>query len=304
MTIVIVGSINVDITTRSERLPQPGETLLGDSYAIDLGGKGCNQAVAAAKLGGEARLVGRIGKDGFGEIATSQLAQMGVGSDHVLTDPNNGTGIAVIAVDANSENSIVVIGGANLAVDESDLNRTSDLLENASILLLQLEIPAKTCLSAAKKVRAAGGKVIFDPAPAPAGGLPDGLLQNIDVVTPNETETEILTGMRPTNAQEAAKAADLLREQGVAAAVMKLGAKGVYYKDDHSEGFIEPYKVSSVDTVAAGDCFNGGLAYALSCGKPLGEAVRFAAACGALSTTKHGAALSAPTLAEVEALIA
>ncbi|QUS57672.1 ribokinase [Pseudovibrio brasiliensis] len=303
MSIAIVGSINVDITTRSDRLPQPGETLHGHSYAINLGGKGCNQAVAASKLGGDAKLVGRIGKDGFGDIAAQHLADMGVSTEHVHLDETHGTGIAVIGVDANSENSIIVIGGANLAVDESDLERSSDVLETAKIMLMQLEIPVETCLSAAKKVRASSGKVIFDPAPAPVHGLPEGFLQNVDVVTPNETETEILTGFRPTNAEEAAHAANLLREQGVAAAVVKLGARGVYFKDETSEGFVEPFKVNAIDTVAAGDCFNGGLAYALADGKSLAEAVRFAAACGALSTTKHGAATSAPTLAEVEALM-
>ncbi|KZL23812.1 ribokinase [Pseudovibrio sp. Ad37] len=303
MSIVIVGSINVDITTRSDRLPQPGETLHGHSYAINLGGKGCNQAVAASKLGGDAQLVGRIGKDGFGDIAAQHLKDMGVSTEHVHLDENHGTGIAVIGVDANSENSITVIGGANLAVDESDLERTSDVLKNAKIMLMQLEIPVATCLSAAKKVRASGGKVIFDPAPAPVDGLPEGFLQNVDVVTPNETETEILTGFRPSNAEEAAHAANLLHEQGVAAAVVKLGARGVYFKDETSEGFVEPFKVNAIDTVAAGDCFNGGLAYALDSGKSLAEAVRFAAACGALSTTKHGAATSAPTLVEVEALM-
>ncbi|KZK82827.1 Ribokinase [Pseudovibrio sp. Ad13] len=303
MSIVIVGSINVDITTRSDRLPQPGETLHGHSYAINLGGKGCNQAVAASKLGGDAQLVGRIGKDGFGDIAAQHLADMGVSTEHVHLDENHGTGIAVIGVDANSENSITVIGGANLAVDESDLERTSDVLKNAKIMLMQLEIPVATCLSAAKKVRSSGGKVIFDPAPAPVDGLPEGFLQNVDVVTPNETETEILTGFRPSNAEDAAHAANLLREQGVAAAVVKLGARGVYFKDETSEGFVEPFKVNAIDTVAAGDCFNGGLAYALDSGKSLAEAVRFAAACGALSTTKHGAATSAPTLVEVEALM-
>ncbi|KZL12593.1 Ribokinase [Pseudovibrio axinellae] len=303
MSIVIVGSINVDITTRSDRLPQPGETLHGHSYSINLGGKGCNQAVALSKLGGDAQLVGRIGKDGFGDIAKQHLTDMGVSTHYVLSDAVHGTGIAVIGVDANSENSITVIGGANLAVDESDLERTSDLLNGAEIMLMQLEIPVQTCLSAAKKVRAAGGIVIFDPAPAPVNGLPEGFLQNVDVVTPNETEAEIMTGFRPTNAKEAAHAADLLREKGVAAAVVKLGARGVYFKDDNSEGFIEPYKVNAIDTVAAGDCFNGGLAYALSKKKTLKEAVRFAAACGALSTTKQGAATSAPSLEEVKALM-
>ncbi|SDQ97895.1 ribokinase [Pseudovibrio sp. Tun.PSC04-5.I4] len=303
MSIVIVGSINVDITTRSEKLPRPGETLHGDSYSINLGGKGCNQAVAVSKLGGDVQLVGRIGKDGFGDIAETQLKDMGVATDHVLKDENNGTGIAVIGVDANSENCITVVGGANMAVSSSDITQNKELLENAKLLMLQLEIPAQTCLAAAKAVQASGGRVVFDPAPAPVHGLPEGFLRHVDVITPNETETEVLTGFKPTNPQEAAKAADLLRQMGVPAAVVKLGAHGVYFKDETSEGFVKPYKVDSIDSVAAGDCFNGGLAYALSQGKNLGDAVRFAAACGALSTTKRGAATSAPTLKEVEELM-
>lgn len=303
MSIVITGSINVDITTRSERLPRPGETLHGDSYSINLGGKGCNQAVAATKLGAETHLIGRIGRDGFGDIAEQHLRGMGVATDHVYRDEANGTGIAIIGVDANSENCITVVGGANMGVNETDLDRNAAVLAEASILLLQLEIPVETCLEAAKRVRAAGGQVIFDPAPAPVHGLPEDMLSHVDVITPNETETEVLTGLRPTNAEEAAQAADKLRELGVAAAVVKLGAHGVYYKDVSSEGFVEPFKVDSIDSVAAGDCFNGGLAYALSQGKDLGEAVRFAAACGALSTTKQGAASSAPNLPEVEALL-
>ncbi|MDD7910836.1 ribokinase [Pseudovibrio exalbescens] len=303
MSIAVLGSINVDIITRSERLPKPGETLHGQSYTTSLGGKGCNQAVAARKLGSDTTLIGRVGKDSFGQLALDNLREFGVPLTDVMVDENTATGIAVIGVDANAENSITVIGGANMAVDSSDVARTRSVIEEAKILMIQLEVPVETCLEAAALCRAAGGTVIFDPAPAPAHGLPAGFLENVDVVTPNETETHILTGILPTNEAEAQQAAEKLHAKGISAAIVKLGANGVYYSGYGETGFIKPFKVESIDSVAAGDCFNGGLAHALHTGLPFGEAVRYAAACGALATTKIGAAPAAPTAAEVEALL-
>lgn len=303
MSIVVLGSINIDLTAYAARLPRPGETLHGDRYAIRLGGKGCNQAVAASRLGSPTVLVGRVGDDTFAKQALAELDACGVPTDGVLVDGNAETGIAVIGVDAQAQNCITVIGGANMAIDGSDVERARPALEAASVLLLQLETPLDAGLAAADIVRRAGGRVILDPAPAPSDGLPVDVLTRVDMVTPNETETELLVGLRPTNPEEAAQAATRLREKGVAAAVIKLGAAGVYYQDAESEGFVAPFKVASIDTVAAGDCFNGGLAHALNNGAPLGEAIRFAAACGALSTTKAGASSSAPTLEKVEALL-
>ncbi|MFD0982768.1 ribokinase [Tropicimonas aquimaris] len=303
MPIAVFGSINIDLTTYGARLPRPGETLHGDRYAIGLGGKGCNQAVAASRLGAPTVLIGRVGDDTFGRRALADLQATGVSTRGVLIDAGAETGIAVIGVDAGAQNCITVVGGANMAIDASDVARCRSELECASVLLLQLETPLEAGLQAADIVRAAGGRVILDPAPAPQGGLPPEVLARVDIVTPNETETELLVGLRPSNPEEAARAAGLLRAQGVAAAVVKLGAAGVYYQDAESEGFVPPFKVDSIDTVAAGDCFNGGLGYALSQSAPLGEAIRFAAACGALSTTRAGASSSAPTLAEVEALL-
>ena len=304
MSIAVFGSINIDITTYGARLPQPGETLHGDHYAIGLGGKGCNQAVAAMKLGARTTLIGRIGKDEFGKTALSALRRLGIATDGVLVDPDSDTGIAVIGVDAQAQNCITVIGGANLAIECSDVARARAPLESAAILLLQMEIPLDAGMAAADVVRRNGGRVILDPAPTPKGGLAPSVLSRVDVITPNETETEILTGLRPTNAEEAAVAATRLRTDGVAVVVIKLGADGAYYQDADGDGFVPPFRVVSVDSVAAGDCFNGGLAFAFAEGRPLSDAVRFASACGALSTTKAGATSSAPTLDDVSALLA
>ena len=304
MTIAVFGSINIDLTTYGARLPQPGESLHGDRYAIGLGGKGCNQAVAASRLGSTTNLIGRIGGDSFGETALSALKRLDVSTDGVFVDPASDTGVAVIGVDARAENCITVIGGANMAIDATDVARAKSTFEQADVLLLQMEIPLAAGLAAADVVRARGGRVILDPAPAPQGGLERSVLVCIDVITPNETETEILTGVRPANKGQAAQAASRLRADGVAAAVIKLGAEGVYFQNADGDGFVPPFVVESVDSVAAGDCFNGGLAYALAEGRALPDAVRFAAACGALSTTRPGASDSAPLLADVLTLLA
>lgn len=303
MSIAIFGSINIDLTTYGERLPAPGETLHGDLYAIGLGGKGCNQAAAVRKLGAETTLIGRIGQDSFGHTALEALKQLDISTHGVHSDPDNNTGIAVIGVDGRAENCITVIGGANMALDETDVARQKSALEAADILLLQMEVPLEAALCAADLARAGGGTVIFDPAPAPAHGLPKDVLERVDIITPNESETQLLTGIKPSDATEAAEAAKILRDKGVAMAIIKLGANGVYFESDDERGFVTPFTVDSIDSVAAGDCFNGGLAYALSRDMSLTEAVRFAAACGALSTTKSGASSSAPSLEEVENLL-
>jgi ribokinase len=304
MSIAVFGSINIDLTTYGARLPRPGETLHGNRYAIGLGGKGCNQAVATSRLGAPTTLIGRIGQDNFGDTALAELDQLGVSTDGVFVDADTDTGIAVIGVDAQAQNCITVIGGANMAIDDTDIKRARDRLAAADVLLLQLEIPLGAGLAAADIVRANGGRVILDPAPAPASGLSPDVLARVDVITPNETETELLTGLRPTNVEQATVAAERVRADGAAIAVIKLGADGVYYQGAGSDGFVPPFNVASIDSVAAGDCFNGGLAFAMAEGQALGDAVRFAAACGALSTTRAGASASAPALTEVLDLLA
>lgn len=306
--ILSFGSINIDVTARAARLPRPGETVHGESYAVMLGGKGSNQAAAAGRLaagaGLQVALAGRIGQDSFGAQARQALEGFGVDLAPLREDTANPTGIALIGIDGSGENCITVVGGANMAVDETDVEAASGWLERAAVVLLQLEIPHAAVLAAARKARTAGALVVLDPAPAPEQGLPDALWQEIDILTPNESETFQLTGLRPDTAEDAARAADLLLAKGVRAVLVKMGSRGVFWHDGTQSGHSAPFSVNPVDTVAAGDCFNAGLAFALAQGKPLSHAVRIASACGALATTRHGAADAAPEWEAVAALMA
>ncbi len=301
MAVVVLGSINMDLTTYVPRLPAPGETLFGSSFITVPGGKGFNQAVAAGRLGAPTQFIGRIGDDAFGKGVLELVADEPVDISGILVDPDSGTGLAVISVDEAAENAIIVVSGANMAHDTQEVARTREALQTANVLLLQLESPLETSLAAAKAARELGATVIFDPAPAKP--LPPEAYQLASVMTPNELETEVLVGFRPTNQAEAAKAADILLERGVETAVIKLGAQGVYYQSATESGFVKPFTVKSIDTVAAGDAFNGGLAVALSEGKPLAAAIRWGAAAGALATTKPGASSAMPTRTELEALL-
>jgi ribokinase len=304
MSIAIVGSINVDVTAYAPTLARPGETVLGDKYLLGLGGKGANQAVAAAKLGSSVSFIGRVGEDRFGDKAIEELERYGVDTSLIRRDPGQATGIAVIAVDARGENAITVIPGANMALEQSDIERGREALSSASVVMLQLETPPFTSLAASAVARAARARIIFDPAPAPYGGLDQEVWREIDILTPNEIETEVILGFHPSNPEEARQACHALRKKGVKTAIVKLGANGVYFAGADEEGFVPPFIVHSIDTVGAGDCFNGGLAHALDRGMAMAEAVRFAAACGALSTTRYGAAAAAPSREEVLALLA
>ncbi len=304
MPVAVLGSINVDIAAYAKRLPRPGETVHGEAYVVTLGGKGANQAVAAARLGAEVALIGRVGEDAFADTALAELMRYGIDTGFILRDAQSATGIAIIGIDAEGENAITVIAGANFELDATDVERGRTALSSANVVMLQLETPPSISYIAADIARAAGARILFDPAPAPYEGLSEELYRRVDILTPNEVETEALVGFRPETAAEAVRAARILRQRGVGTAIVKLGAGGVYVSGPECEAFVPPFKVKSIDSVAAGDCFNGGLAYALDQGFAMPEAVRFAAACGALSTTRRGAAASAPSLAEVEALIA
>ncbi len=303
-SLAVCGSVNVDIVVYVDHLPRPGETLHARRTGMGLGGKGANQAAAVARLGAPVGLVGRTGDDAFGALAREKLAGFGVGLEHLAVDPASATGTAMIEIDSAGENTIVVAGGANMAFTEADLAPAHAGLAAAPVLLLQLEIPLPVVLAAAAVARAGGARVILDPAPVPADGLPDAALAAADLVTPNETETERLVGLCPANEAEAAVAAERLIRRGAGGAIIKLGARGVYFRGPEGSGFVPPFPVVAIDSVAAGDSFNGGLAVALAAGQTLGEAVRFAAACGALATTRPGASDAAPTRAEVEALLA
>jgi ribokinase len=304
MTVAVFGSINMDVTAYMERLPRPGETLHGREYKLGLGGKGANQAVAARKLGSDVAFIARLGADDFAKPARRELASYGVDTELVSEDKDGATGIAIINVGEGGENYISLIGGSNLRMDESDVARGKSVLEKASVLLLQLEVPLQASLAAAAMVKSHGGTVILDPAPAPAHGLPPEVFKSVDILTPNETETGLLLGWTPSTLEEGLKAARELRGKGVSAAIVKLGAKGLAVSSPEAESTIPPFKVNAIDTVAAGDTFNGGLAHALERGLPLIGAARYASACGALSTTRKGASAAAPTKAEVEAFLA
>ncbi len=304
MTVAIFGSINMDVIAYLDRLPKPGETLHGSGYKMGLGGKGANQAAAARKLGSEVRFIGRTGADSFGDAARAELTSYDVDLTHIRRDEGSATGIAIIKVGEGGQNMITVIAGANGAVDQSDAEAAKADLEQARVLLLQLEVPLAGALAAAKIVRGKGGTVILDPAPAPKEPFSADIVAAVDVVTPNESETAGLLGWQPATPDDALRAARELKAKGFRTALVKLGAKGVAFSGPTEEGFVPPFKVTAIDTVAAGDSFNGGLAVALDEGKSLAEAVRFAAAAGALSTTKKGASAAAPTRAEMDAFLA
>ncbi len=303
MTIAVFGSINMDVTAYMERLPKPGETLQGREYKLGLGGKGANQAVAARKLGSDVRFICRLGADDFAKPAERELHSYGVDLSLVAKDPQGATGIAIINVGEGGENYISLIGGSNLSMDESDVERGRGALQMADVLLLQLEVPLEACLKAAAIVRARGGIVILDPAPAPKDGLSSDILKQVDIITPNETEAGLILGWQPQSLEDGLKAAKELRARGAGTAVVKLGARGLAVAAPDVETIIASFKVTAIDTVAAGDSFNGGLAHALEQGKSITEALRYAAACGALSTTKKGASAAAPTKQEVEAFL-
>jgi ribokinase len=304
MTVAVLGSINMDVIAYLDRLPKPGETLHGMSYKMGLGGKGANQAVAARKLGNTVSFIGRTGADSFGDAARDELTSYEVELSHVRRDGQSATGIAIIKVGEGGQNMISVIAGANEAVNESDAAAARTDLEQARVLLLQLEVPLAASLAAARIVHGKGGTVILDPAPAPKQPLSPDVIAAIDIVTPNESEAAGLLGWQPATPDDALRAARELKVKGFKAAVVKLGAKGVAFSGPSEEGFVQPFNVNAIDTVAAGDSFNGGLAVALDEGKSLAGAVHFAAACGALSTTKKGASAAAPIRAELDAFLA
>ena len=301
MNIIVFGSINMDLTTYVPRLPRPGETLRGSSYITVPGGKGDNQAVAAARLGAQVKFIGRVGDDGFGREVLKIVTAENVDTSLVQVDPVHGTGLAVISVDENAENSIIIISGANIALDHNDIEKARSALKSAQVLLVQLEVNLEAALQVVKIAHELGVKVVFDPAPAQA--LPAEVYRQMNVITPNETETEVLLGFRPTDEASALQAADEFLKRGVGTAVIKMGSLGVYYKNLQDSGFVAPFKVNAIDSVAAGDAFNGGLAVALSEGKSMAEAVRWGAAAGALATTRRGAMPSMPNRAELLKLL-
>lgn len=302
MGIVVFGSINMDLVARTPRLPAPGETLTGYSFTTVPGGKGANQAVACARLGAHTQMVGRVGGDVFGDALLENLESNAVNSNHVLRDEAVASGVALIAVDDFAENNIIVVPGANGRVGSEDLERLSKALVNARILMLQLEIPLEIVIEAAKIAHNMGVTVILDPAPAQK--LPDELYPWVDILTPNQTEASILVGFRVGDEESVRRAAQVLLERGVQHVIIKMGNLGAYIANEDGSQHYPAIPVVAIDTVAAGDAFNGALAAALMEEKSFDDAMRWGLAGGALAVTKAGAQGAMPERAAVLKLLA
>jgi ribokinase len=300
--IVIVGSSGTDMIIKLERIPRPGETLLGGEFHITGGGKGANQAVSAARAGGKVAFVARLGQDDFGDQAKAAFAREGINVEHISRDRKVSTGVALIFVDQHGENSIGVAPGANGRLSPADLKKARKVFAGASVMVVQLEIPLDTVQIAAVLAAKSGARVILNPAPARA--LPDELLCHVSILTPNETEAELLTGIKVDSDSSAAKAASVLRARGVQTVILTLGARGALVaSSDASPQLVPGFKVKAVDTTGAGDVFNGALAVALAEEQPLLDAVRFANAAAAISVTRLGAQPSAPSRREIQRLL-
>ncbi|MBU6228544.1 MAG: ribokinase [Cyanobacteria bacterium REEB459] len=301
--IYVLGSLNMDLVCHSSHLPQSGETVLGSQFEIQPGGKGANQAVAVARLAGASHLVGRVGQDSFGDrlIASARAARVncaGISQDH-----RSPTGVAAIVVDRQGQNQIVVVPGANGQVGESELQVLDQHLHPGDFLLLQLEIPQPVVMAAAALAQQRGVRVILDPAPVQAP-LTDGLYCHVYLITPNQIEASQLVGWPVQDQTTALRAAQTLRQQGVDIALVTLGAAGVVVASQEGCFHQPALTVAAVDTVAAGDAFNGGLAVALAEGRPLGEAVGFATAVAAYTVTQPGAQAAMPERSQLEGWLA
>ncbi len=296
--ILVVGSSNTDMVIQLNRIPRPGETVLGGEFLTASGGKGANQAVSAARAGGRVTLVARVGRDVFGDNAIARFKQDGIDVEFITRDPVKPSGVALIFVGRDGENSIAVAGGANGTLTPALLKQAKPAFGKADTVLMQLETPLETVLEAAKLARKSGVRVLLNPAPARP--LPNELLNRISILTPNETEVEVLTGVRVKDEKSAGAAAERLLRRGVGAVIVTLGARGALVAAGRFQCLVPGAKVNAVDCTAAGDVFNGALAVAISEGKPLLEAARFANGAAAISVTRWGAQPSAPTRKEIE----
>lgn len=299
--IVVIGSANTDLVVKTDRMPSPGETVLGGRFMMAGGGKGANQAVAASRLGGEVTFVARVGRDLFGEQALAGYRAERMDVRHVTCDEDAPSGVALICVDRAAENSIVVAPGANERLSPQDVDRAEPEIAAADFVVLQLEIPLPAVVHAAEVAERHGVPVILNPAPAAV--IPDELLRRCYLLTPNRSECAMLTGMPVTDAADVERAADALLARGVRHVVVTLGGEGSLVKGPDCCERVEARRVEAVDTTGAGDTFNGALAVALSEGRPLREAVRFATAASSIAVTRMGAQSSVPMREEVDALL-
>ena len=296
--VVVVGSSNTDLVIKTQSIPRPGETVLGGSFLMAAGGKGANQAVAAARLGADVTFIARIGSDAFGDAALAGLAAEGIRTDFIVRDDQAPSGVALIIVDEQAENAIAVAPGANSLLSVHDVDQGRDIIRRADVLLLQLEIPLDTAGHAARLAREARVPVILNPAPAQP--LDRVLLEYVTVLTPNRGEAARLSGIEVVDEATARAAANGLLGMGVAHAVITLGAEGALWIGQEGEDRVAGILVEALDTTAAGDAFNGALAAQLGAGDSMRQAVRFATVAGALATTQLGAQPSLPTREMVE----
>jgi ribokinase len=302
MSILVLGSFMMDLVVRTDRAPESGETIIGTSFGRFPGGKGANQAAAAARLGGSVIMAGKLGEDMFGEEMRSVMEQEKINTRYILADENSSTGVGSIVLDKNGQNRIIVVPGANLNYTPAEVEQIESVIQQAELLIMQLEMDIAVIERAAELAHRHGVPVILNPAPAQQ--LSDALLQRVSYLTPNETELELLTGSKVNSLEDAKSAAKLLLDKGVGHVIVTLAEKGALIADRNGFTHVEGFPVQPVDTVAAGDSFNGALAVQLVLKKPLDEAIRFANAVGAMTVTKEGAIPSLPYLSEVERFIA
>lgn len=298
--IFVIGSSNTDMVVKSQKLPAPGETIIGGTFLMNPGGKGANQAVAAAKLGANVTFISKTGNDIFGKQAIQGFQREGINTDFVFTDLENPSGVALILVDAKGENSIAVASGANGNLQISEVEKAIGQIMPNDTVLFQLEIPIPTVEFSIKKCFKRGAKVILNPAPAQT--LDESVFKYLDIITPNETEAELLTGIKVIDLNTAEQAALILHEKGVKNVIITLGSRGAYLHNETINHLIPAPIVEATDTTAAGDVFNGALAVALSEGQDLEQAISFACRAAAISVTRMGAQASAPKRSEINSM--
>lgn len=295
--VVVVGSFNMDLVIKTERRPQKGETLIGEEFGMFIGGKGANQAIAASRLGADVTMIGRLGADLFGDTFFTEFDRENIDTSFVVRDAEVGTGVASPVIDADGDNSIIIVPRANMRLDVEDVERAASKIADADVLLLQLEVPIESSKRAAEIARANGVEIILNPAPACV--LPDSFLELVDILVPNEVETEFLTKVTVADDEGARLAAKVLFEKGISTIVLTLGNRGALLLTSQRSQLVPAYNVKVVDTTAAGDAFCGALATALAGGDKIENAVAFANATGALAVTVLGAAPSMPTAEQV-----
>lgn len=297
--VTVFGSFVVDLMARAPRLPVPGETVLGSFFKQGAGGKGFNQGIAAHKSGGDVTMITKLGRDSLAAVATDAMDSVGLSKDHLFYSETEPTGVALISVDENtSQNEIIIVPGACATISDEDIASVAERIRESAYLLLQLEVNQDANEKVAAMAKAAGVKVIVNTAPY--SPVTDEFLSGCYLVTPNEVEAEELTGICVSDLESADKAAKVFKDKGVQNVVITLGSRGVYVNEDGKSEIVPAYKVKAIDTTGAGDAFNGGLLTALSEGKTIGEAARFANALAAISVQRIGTTPSMPTRAEID----